>query len=80
MHRLRRRWQGGKSLFQRQPNSGKLTAIQEGALYKYIDYFNTVGASINRRQIAIAADSILEEDFRASNIDPLENPPQIGAY
>lgn len=58
--RLRRRWKGGESLFQRQLNSRKLTPAQEAALCEYIKYFDTVGDSINRRQISIAADSILK--------------------
>ncbi|KAJ5256797.1 hypothetical protein N7478_006614 [Penicillium angulare] len=74
--RLRRRWQGGKSLFQRQPNGRKLSIAQEKALCEYIDYFDAVGASINRRQIAIAADSILEED----HTDTTTDPPQIGDH
>lgn len=74
--RLRRRWKGGKSLFQRQPNGRKLSPIQEEALCEYIDYFDTVGASINRRQIAIAANSILEEDYHDESIPP----PQIGDH
>ncbi|EKV14739.1 Transposon, putative [Penicillium digitatum Pd1] len=76
MHRLRRRWKGGKSLFQRAPNGRKLNPEQEQALCDYIDYFDTVGASINRRQIAIAADSILEND----HTDPTTPAPQIGAH
>ncbi|KAJ5436843.1 hypothetical protein N7445_007728 [Penicillium cf. griseofulvum] len=75
-HRLRRRWNGGKSLFQRQPNGRKLTPVQEGALCEYIDYFDTVGASINRRQIAVAADSILEEDFIQAYPNSREKPPK----
>ncbi|KAJ5969218.1 hypothetical protein N7501_005466 [Penicillium viridicatum] len=74
--RLRRRWKGGKSFFQRQPNGRKLSTTQEGALCEYIDYFDTVGASINRRQIAIAANSILEEDHHDESIPP----PQIGDH
>ncbi|KAJ5508326.1 hypothetical protein N7527_010469 [Penicillium freii] len=74
--RLRRRWKGGKSLFQRQPNGRKLSSVQEQALCDYIEYFDTVGASINRRQIAIAANSILEED----HYDETEPPPQIGDH
>ncbi|KAJ6020072.1 hypothetical protein N7499_003031 [Penicillium canescens] len=74
--RLRRRWKGGKSLFQRQPNGRRLNSIQEQALCEYINYFDTVGASINRRQIAIAANSILEEDHH----DESEPPPQIGDH
>ncbi|KAJ5521437.1 hypothetical protein N7527_005552 [Penicillium freii] len=46
------------------------------ALCDYIEYFDTVGASINRRQIAIAANSILEEDY----YDETEPPPQIGDH
>ncbi|KAJ5847731.1 hypothetical protein N7455_011688 [Penicillium solitum] len=76
VHRLRRRWKGGKSLFQRQPNGRKLSSAQEKALCEYIDYFDAVGASINRRQIAIAANSILEEDHH-HNTEP---PPQIGDH
>ncbi|KAJ5699795.1 hypothetical protein N7536_002808 [Penicillium majusculum] len=76
VHRLRRRWKGGKSLFQRQPNGRKLSSAQEKALCEYIDYFDAVGASINRRQIAIAANSILEEDHH----DDTEPPPQIGDH
>lgn len=76
MHQLRRRWQGGKSLFQRQPNGRKLNPIQEQALCDYIDYFDAVGASINCRQIAIAADSILEED----HTDSTTPPPQISDH
>ncbi|KAJ6050500.1 uncharacterized protein N7446_010609 [Penicillium canescens] len=74
--RLRRRWKGGKSLFQRKPNGRRLNSIQEQALCEYINYFDTVGASINRRQIAIAANSILEEDHH----DESEPPPQIGDH
>jgi hypothetical protein len=37
--RLRRRWLGGKSLFQRQPKGRKLSSGQEKALCEYIDYF-----------------------------------------
>ncbi|KAJ5857649.1 hypothetical protein N7455_008543 [Penicillium solitum] len=40
VHRLRRRWKGGKSLFQRQPNGRKLSSAQEKALCEYIDYFD----------------------------------------
>ncbi|KAG0153305.1 hypothetical protein PDIDSM_5155 [Penicillium digitatum] len=76
MHRLRRRWKGGKSLFQRAPNGRKLNPEQEQALCDYMDYFDTVGVSINRRQIAIAADSILEND----HTDPTTPTPQIGAH
>ncbi|KAJ5877277.1 hypothetical protein N7455_000742 [Penicillium solitum] len=76
VHRLRRRWKGGKSLFQRQPNGRKLSSAQEKALCEYIDYFDAVGASINRRQIAIAANSILEEDHH----DDTEPPTQIGDH
>ncbi|KAJ5437157.1 hypothetical protein N7445_008042 [Penicillium cf. griseofulvum] len=74
--RLRRRWKGGKSLFQRQPNCRRLNPIQEEALCKYINYLDTVGASINRRQITIVANSILEEDHR----DETEPPPKIGDH
>lgn len=74
--RLRRRWKGGKSLFQRQPNGRKLNPVQEKALCEYIDYFDAVGASINRRQIAIAANSILEEAHHDETIPP----PQIGDH
>ncbi|OQE38925.1 hypothetical protein PENCOP_c007G03627 [Penicillium coprophilum] len=59
--RLRRRWKGGKSLFQRQPTGRKLNIEQEKALCEYIDYFDAVRASINRRQIAITTNSILED-------------------
>ncbi|KAJ9479276.1 hypothetical protein VN97_g13176, partial [Penicillium thymicola] len=76
MHRLRRRWQGGKSLFQRPCNGRKLSPAQEKALCEYIDYFDAVGASINRRQIAITANSILQYD----HTDPDTDPPQIGAH
>ncbi|KAJ5962320.1 hypothetical protein N7501_007261 [Penicillium viridicatum] len=76
VHRLRRRWKGGKSLFQRQPNGRKLSSAQEQALCEYIDYFDAVGVSINRRQIAIAANSILEEDHH----NDTEPPPQIGEH
>ncbi|KAJ5276460.1 uncharacterized protein N7525_000734 [Penicillium rubens] len=74
--RLRRRWKGGKSLFQRPPNGRKLTPAQEAALCEYIEHFNTVGASINRRQIAAAADSILQEGHHDSS----EDPPKIGEH
>lgn len=77
MHRLRRRWKGGKSLFQRQPNGRKLTPTQEGALCEYIEYFDSVGASINRRQIGVAADSILEEDHPRDSPD---DPPKTGDH
>ncbi|KAJ5205417.1 hypothetical protein N7472_001865 [Penicillium cf. griseofulvum] len=76
VHRLRRRWKGGKSLFQRQPNGRKLSSVQEQALCEYIDYFDAVGVSINRRQIAIAANSILEEDY----YNDTEPPLQIGEH
>lgn len=49
VNRLRHRWKGGKSLFQRQPNGRKLSPTQEEALYEYIDYFDSVGVLINRR-------------------------------
>ncbi|KAJ5508233.1 hypothetical protein N7527_010376 [Penicillium freii] len=51
--RLRRRWKGGKSFFQRQPNGRKLSTTQEGALCEYIDYFNTVGPIQFSRKIII---------------------------
>jgi hypothetical protein len=72
--RLRRRWHGGKSLFQRPPNGRKLNTAQERALCGYTDYFDEVGASINRGQIGIAANSILEE----AHSDASTKPPTIG--
>ncbi|KAJ5138584.1 uncharacterized protein N7515_003432 [Penicillium bovifimosum] len=74
--RLRGRWKGRKSLFARQPNGRRLNSAQEKALCEYIDYFDEVGASINRRQIAIAANSILEEAHQ----DASTPPPQIGDH
>ena len=74
--RLRRRWRGGKSLFQRPPNGRKLNPAQEKALCEYIVSFNAVGASITRRQITAAADSILKDDHN----DPTTEPPRIGDH
>ncbi|KAJ5944559.1 hypothetical protein N7516_004727 [Penicillium verrucosum] len=74
--RLRRRWLGGKSLFQRQSNGRKLNPAQESALCEYIDHSDAVGESITRRQIAIAANSILRND----HADPTTDPPQIGDH
>ncbi|KAJ5104254.1 hypothetical protein N7532_004783 [Penicillium argentinense] len=74
--RLRRRWKGQKSLFTRQPNGRKLNPAQELALCEYINYFDTVGLSINRAQISIAANSILEE----AHSDKNTKPPQIGEH
>jgi hypothetical protein len=74
--RLRRRWKGQKSLFTRQPNGRKLNPAQELALCEYINYFDTVGLSINRAQIGIAANSILEE----AHSDKTTEPPQIGEH
>ncbi|KAJ5515658.1 hypothetical protein N7527_007218, partial [Penicillium freii] len=63
VNQLRYRWKGGKSLFF---NDNLM------ALYKYIDYFDAVGVSINRRQIAIAANSILEEAYYNKTKLPLQ--------
>ncbi|KAJ5121184.1 uncharacterized protein N7515_009145 [Penicillium bovifimosum] len=69
-------WKGRESLFARQPNGRRLNSAQEKALCEYIDYFDEVGASINRRQIVIAANSILEEAHQ----DASTPPPQIGDH
>ncbi|KAJ5696047.1 hypothetical protein N7536_006459 [Penicillium majusculum] len=53
VYRLRRRWKGGKSLFQRQPNGRKLSSVQEKALYEYIDYFNAVGDYHNDTELPL---------------------------
>ncbi|KAJ5467798.1 transcriptional regulator family: Centromere protein BDNA-binding region [Penicillium sp. IBT 31633x] len=74
--RLRRRWNGGKSLFERQPNGRKLNSIQELALRQFIDSFDQAGSSVNRAQITAAANSILEE----SHTDTSTEPPKIGEH
>jgi DNA-binding transcriptional MerR regulator len=76
LNRLRHRWNGGKSLFQRQPNGRKLSSAQESALRQFIEYFDNAGASINQTQIAIAANSILEE----AHTNPAIPPPKIGEH
>jgi hypothetical protein len=74
--RLRYRWNGGKSLFQRQPNGRKLSSAQESALFQSIDYFDKAGAAINQSQITVAANSILEE----AHTDPAIPPPKVGDH
>lgn len=74
--RLRRRWNGGKSLFERQPNNRKFNSLQELALCQFIDSFDQTGASVNRAQVTAAANSILEE----SHTDPSTEPPKIGEH
>ncbi|KAF9252780.1 transcriptional regulator family: Centromere protein B, DNA-binding region [Penicillium roqueforti] len=74
--RLRRRWRGGKSLFERQPNGRKLNSAQEKALCAIIASFHAVGSSITRRQITDAADSILKDGHN----DPTTEPPRIGDH
>ncbi|KAI2707788.1 transcriptional regulator family: Centromere protein B, DNA-binding region [Penicillium roqueforti] len=74
--RLRRRWRGGKSLFERQPNGRKLNPAQEKALCAIIASFYAVGSSITRRQITDAADSILKDGHN----DPTTEPPRIGDH
>ena len=71
--RLSRRWKGGKSLFQRQPNGRKLNAAQESALCQFIE---EAGASISQSQIATAANSILAE----AHADAETEPPKIGEH
>jgi hypothetical protein len=73
MNRLRHRWNGGKTLFQRQPNGRKLSPAQEAGLRYYLDYFDRAGASVNRKKIRIAANSILEE----AHTDPTIPPPPL---
>ncbi|KAJ5773060.1 transcriptional regulator family: Centromere protein B DNA-binding region [Penicillium paradoxum] len=70
--RLRRRWKGGKSLFQRQPNGRKLSFTQEAALCRFIDSFDQADAPVTRAQITDAANSILEK----SHTDPSTKPPK----
>jgi hypothetical protein len=74
--RLRARWNGRKSLNQRVPNGRRLTFAQEDALYKYIDYLNRVGASVNHTQIETAANSILRKAY----VNPSTKPPKIGDH
>jgi hypothetical protein len=70
---LRRRWNGSKSLFQRQPNGRKLSIAQEAALSSYIYYFDKAGASVNWSQIATASNSILAE----AHTDIITKLPQL---
>ena len=71
--RLRRRWKGGKTLFQRSPTNRKLDTAQEGALCQYLNYLDSVGLPLKRPQIGATANSIL-----ASSDTDL--PQQIGEH
>jgi hypothetical protein len=58
--RLRSRYQGKKSLFEREPNGRKLDPAQEKALCSWIDYNDSLGLPVKRTQIVSAATSILK--------------------
>ncbi|KAJ5112092.1 hypothetical protein N7532_000137 [Penicillium argentinense] len=58
--RLRSRYRGKKSLFEREPNGRKLDPAQEKALCGWIDYNDSLGVPVKRTQIVAAATSILK--------------------
>jgi hypothetical protein len=75
-NRLRRRWLGGKSIFEREANGRKLNSEQEEALFKYIEEFEKDGATIEPSQIGAAANAILKD----AHTDPTTEPPEIGSH
>jgi DDE superfamily endonuclease/Tc5 transposase-like DNA-binding protein len=74
--RLRRRWKGGKTLFQRPPTNRKLDSTQEGALCEYLDYLDSVGIPLKRASVGATANSILA----SAHEDSTNPPPQIGEH
>lgn len=71
--RLRARYKGQKSLFQRNPNGRKLNATQEKALCSWIDYNDTHGMAVKRAQLVAAAISIL----KLAETNPDSPPPTL---
>ncbi|KAJ6028115.1 hypothetical protein N7540_003691 [Penicillium herquei] len=73
---LLRRWNGGKSLFDRQPNNRKLDTEQEKALCVYIDQLDKAGIHIKPAQIEKSANFILS----LTHTDSTNLPPKIGEH
>ncbi|KAJ5733620.1 hypothetical protein N7493_002406 [Penicillium malachiteum] len=73
---LLRRWNGGKSLFDRQPNNRKLDTEQEKALCVYIDQLDKAGIHIKPAQIEKSANFILSLAYT----DSTNPPPKIGEH
>ena len=57
--RLLARYNGRKSRYERKLVGRKLNEAQESALYRYIDYLNTIYLYPKRAKIATTANSIL---------------------
>ena len=57
--RLLARYKGRQSLSKRAPNGRKLNESQESALYRYIDWLNSIYAPPSRLEIIAAANAIL---------------------
>ncbi|KAJ5738050.1 hypothetical protein N7493_001205 [Penicillium malachiteum] len=57
-HRLRRRAQGGKSLFERPLTGRRLNEAQGASLKSWTDYRDSIGAPPKRSQVLIAASNI----------------------
>ena len=67
--RLKARFKGRKSLFEREPNGRRLNPDHESALSRWIDYNDELGLPLKRPQIIAAATSILKL------FDPSAPPP-----